>query len=379
AAAAEEALLVVAQSGLSWTEAAELQRTSLALCEACRRCIPVRVRVGANTPRAVWARAEVMGGGGSGTSGGSDRTDSNGTATNDKSRKSKRQRRRQEQRQRKQHQQTQPRHTSGAANGVAPGLVPRLKILSLVWGAPAVHLDDGGNLPAELTELTFCRDFNRPLSGLRWPPMLARLTFGSKFNRPLSTQPLCRPGLARHWSKLPLGGASDACGGGRGSVTHRLSGKARDEPRPSDTLSLLPGSLKELTLGKQFNKPLPRSVLPPGLVSLTLGRNFRHHGSVRDAVWPSGLKVIRFGEGMLKRQLRDGSRLEAMRGLLAPSSSSSPAPSSSSHHSHIENKEGFAWPDGLERVEFWQEGRTVVTLKGGKDLDPESIKWLCRN
>lgn len=75
---------------------------------------------------------------------------------------------------------------------------------------------------------------------------------------------------------------------------------------------------------------------------------------------------------MLKRQLRDGPRLEAMRGLLV---SSLP---SSSDDSQAKKKD-FAWPAGLERVEFWQEGRAVVSLKGGKDLDPESVKWLCRN
>ncbi|CAM9943970.1 unnamed protein product, partial [Pylaiella littoralis] len=53
----EAILPLVVQSGVlvSWSEVAELQRTSLALCEVCRRCIPVRVRVGAETPRAVWA------------------------------------------------------------------------------------------------------------------------------------------------------------------------------------------------------------------------------------------------------------------------------------------------------------------------------------
>lgn len=371
---------MVAQSGLSWTDAAELQRTSLVLCEACRRCIPVRMRVGANTPRAVWARTDVVGGGGGisggggldsrcergggtgsgggrrtcGVGGSGDDSDWRGIAANSKSRKLKGKRQRREQGQQQQQLQPQPnqqQQTGEAERRIAPRLMRQLRILSLVWEAPAIHLGDGSGLPAELTELTFCRDFNRPLSGIQWPPKLARLTFGSKFNRHLSAEVGCRPGLPGRQrvpgSKLPPSGAAGACGGsGSDSAANRChddgghNRKTRDKCAPRDTadtgegdaaiddsrmdhhgtdhhhrhhhrsdlrhgsdhhgkrgtqseLSLLPGSLKDLTLGKQFNKPLPRSSLPPGLVSLTLGRNFHHHGSVRDAVWPSGLKVCR--------------------------------------------------------------------------------------
>lgn len=80
---------------------------------------------------------------------------------------------------------------------------------------------------------------------------------------------------------------------------------------------------------------------------------------------------------MLKRLSRDEPLLEAMRGV--PLSSSSYPSSSSDPSQTTKTKEAFAWPAGLERVEFWQEGRAIVTLKGGRYLDPESAKWLWRN
>ncbi|CAM9340494.1 unnamed protein product [Scytosiphon promiscuus] len=370
---AEKALLVVAQSGLSWTGAAELQRTSRALCEACRRCVPARVHVGADTPRALWARTEVSGGGrvrGGGRAvsceenggtesagggrepcddGGGDGAHRKGTAANGKS--------------------------ETTASGLGPRLVPPLKITSLVWAAPAIHLGDGSDLPAELNELTFCRDFNRPLSGIRWPPNLARLTFGSKFNRELSHRVHGRPMQpgpgtppSTSCASRDHGRRSDRRHWGRDHHGKKLSYDREPE------LCLLPGGLKELTLGKQFNKPLPRRALPPGLVSLTLGRNFRHHDSVRDAVWPTGLKRIRWRVDLYFAMRVNGTRVRV-----------------ALHKARIQNRGGhsetdrtipkkeFVWPAGLDRVEFWQEGRAVVSLKGGKDLDSDSVEWLDRN
>ena len=282
--AAETALIILAQSGLlvSWTEAAELQRASLALCEACRRCVPVRVRVGTSTPRAVWARRNDGGGGG----GGGDRSRSGGAGAggrgspDDKGNKGKRRRRQQ--------QQT----GGGGGGGPSPRVprLPRLQISSLVWEAAASHLGDGSGLPSALRELTFGRDFNRPLSGIQWPRELERLTFGSRFNRELVRR---KDGSGdrqvRTAAAAAAAAAAGAAGGVGGVVRREESGKS--PPPPGGCL--LPESLKELTFGKQFNKPLPKALLPPGLVSLTLGRNFRQRGSVRDAVWPSGLKVRR--------------------------------------------------------------------------------------
>ena len=287
AAAAETGLTLTVQSGLlvSWTEVAELQRASLALCAACRSCIPVRVRVAATTPRAVWARVSRDGGlGGVGRKGVNrtgDNCDGIGGDTQ-KAKKRRRQRQRQRQRHPHQHQQDGRGESRGGGSSVNGGgadgaRISRLQISSLRWDAPASHLGDGSDLPWELRELTFGRDFNRTLSGLVWPPRLERLTFGSRFNRDL-VQSKERAGVGQ----APAGGTVAA----DGSVVGSQGGESA-----TGLLCLLPRSLKELTLGKQFNKPLPRTLLPPGLVSLTLGRNFRHRGSVRDVVWPVGVKV----------------------------------------------------------------------------------------
>lgn len=287
AAAAEKALILAVQSGLlvSWTEAAELQRASLALCEACRRCVPVRVRVAANTPRTAWARGTEGGRvGGGGRDGGSSR-DRIGRVSG--TTKKGIRRRRQHQHQQPQ-SQPQPQkqtgkgesrgsrsvHGNGSGGGGTGARLPRLHISSLAWEAPASHLGDGSDLPPELRELTFGRDFNRTLSGLVWPPKLERLTFGSKFNRD----------LVQREGRSAVGRAPTGAVAGGGVVDREQQGGAV-------LIGLLPRSLEELTFGKQFNRPLPRRLLPPGLVSLTLGRNFRHRGSVRDVVWPAGIRV----------------------------------------------------------------------------------------
>lgn len=70
---------------------------------------------------------------------------------------------------------------------------------------------------------------------------------------------------------------------------------------------------------------------------------------------------------MLKLERRFSPRLEAMRGLL------------SHGHSEIDREGGFAWPAGLDRVEFWQEGRAVVSLTGGKTLGEGTLEWLTNN
>lgn len=134
------------------------------------------------------------------------------------------------------------------------------------------------------------------------------MTFGSKFNRDIAGA-----------------GAREGAGAG-----------ARGGAGREGVACKLPHSLVELTFGKQFNKPLPNR-LPAGLVHLTLGRNFRR--SLRAVVWPSGLKVVKFGEAMLG---------------WPPSSS------------RLESALGLAWPAGLDRVEFCANGRAVVTLRGGK-------------
>ena len=72
---------------------------------------------------------------------------------------------------------------------------------------------------------------------------------------------------------------------------------------------------------------------------------------------------------MLKRERRDWPRLEAMRGVAfsdGPNGTAAAAAATA----------GFAWPAGLDRVEFWQEGRAVVSLKGGKTLEGDSLEWL---
>ena len=284
AAAAETALILTIQSGLlvSWTEAAELQRASLALCAACRWCIPVRVRVAASTPRAMWAcvsrNGRVIEKKGS-KWGRNDDCDHVGRTSGD-AKTAKRRRRQQRQQHHQDRHEQQPgkadSRCSSGGNGAGGAQLPRLRISSILWEAPASHLGDGGDLPSDVTELTFGRDFNRPLSGLAWPPKLERLTFGSKFNRDLVGSE-DRSGVGR---RAATGAAAAAGGIGR-------------EEKKSETglLCYLPWSLKELAFGKQFNKPLPRTLLPPGLISLTLGRNFRHRGSVRDVVWPVGVKV----------------------------------------------------------------------------------------
>lgn len=71
---------------------------------------------------------------------------------------------------------------------------------------------------------------------------------------------------------------------------------------------------------------------------------------------------------MLKRERRDWPQLEAMRGLISSSSSNHPDEAAAAAE--------FAWPAGLDRVEFWQEGRAVVSLKGGKTLEGDSLEWL---
>lgn len=73
---------------------------------------------------------------------------------------------------------------------------------------------------------------------------------------------------------------------------------------------------------------------------------------------------------MLKRERRDWPRLEAMRGLTP--SSDFPGDAAAAAAAAAD----FAWPAGLDRVEFWQEGRAVVSLKGGKTLEGDSLEWL---
>ena len=189
--------------------------------------------------------------------------------------------------------------TGGAINSNSASRLPPIQISSLVWERPAIQLGDGSLLPEGLRDLTFGREFNKKLDGFRWPPKLERVTFGSKFNRDIA-------------------GAGARAGVGAGVACK------------------LPDSLVELTFGKQFNKPLPER-LPAALVHLTLGRNFRR--SLRAVVWPSGLKVVKFGEAMLGRP---------------PS------------ESRLESALGLAWPVSLDRVEFCANGRAVAILRGGK-------------
>lgn len=84
-------------------------------------------------------------------------------------------------------------------------------------------------------------------------------------------------------------------------------------------------------------------------------------------------KVLRFGEAMLKLERRLSPRLEAMRGLPAPSH----APP---REKKTREEGGFSWPAGLDRVEFWKEGRAVVSLtEGGRALGEGSLEWLTNN
>lgn len=79
-------------------------------------------------------------------------------------------------------------------------------------------------------------------------------------------------------------------------------------------------------------------------------------------------KVVRFGEAMLQRERRDWPRLEAMRGLIPQSDYPGETAAAAAAN--------FSWPAGLDRVEFWREGRAVVSLKGGKTLEGDSLEWL---
>lgn len=83
-------------------------------------------------------------------------------------------------------------------------------------------------------------------------------------------------------------------------------------------------------------------------------------------------KVVRFGEGMLEEQRKNWPPLEAMRGL-------APSPSTAPPGENGEETKSFAWPGGLDRVEFWREGRVVVRLLGGTVLDKDSLEWLVNN
>lgn len=203
---------------------------------------------------------------------------------------------------------------NGARNGARICRLPALQISNLVWECPAKSLGDGSDLPAGLTALTFGREFNRTLAGLEWPPKLERLTLGSKFNREI---------------------IADAAGGGwgRGTCTAGNNKISRIKfSRYNFLRNKLPASLLELTFGKHFNKPLPKTGLPEGLVSLTLGRNFDR--SLDGVVWPSGLKVVKLGKAMAHRFREDAS------GQL----------------------DKIAWPGSLERVELDCDGAEVIWI-----------------
>lgn len=296
-AATETILRLLVQSGLvaSWSEAAELQRASLAVCEACRGCIPAKLRVVKETPSYLWAHDDrkthgreggetnSRGNNGEGGENSRDRyTGGNGGCSGSGGGRNR-----------------ATDDTGGAISSNSASRLPPLQISSLVWERPAIQLGDGSLLPAGLRDLTFGREFNKKLDGFRWPPKLERVTFGSKFNRDIAGA-----------GARARAGAGVAC--------------------------KLPDSLVELTFGKQFNKPLPER-LPAALVHLTLGRNFCR--SLRAVVWPSGLKVVKFGEAMLGRP---------------PS------------ESRLESALGLAWPASLDRVEFCANGRAVAILRGGK-------------
>ncbi|CAM9573226.1 unnamed protein product [Ectocarpus fasciculatus] len=379
AALAENALVVLVESGLlgpSWAKVAELQRASLFFCEVCRSCTPVRVRVTAQTPRAMWARTSRLGdGGGRDNGGGGDSSENDWRKVGTKGRKKWNGWRRQKQQKAGGSQSNAGGFSNGGGGGggaaASASRLPRLRITSLVWAAPAKHLGDGSDLPSALRELTFDRGFNRRLVGLAWPPTLRKLTFGSSFNRELACQrreSRSGPGQPAGSTPPPPICAVGSCSGDDDG--HRKGKRRENDP---EIVPLLPASLEELTLGKHFNKPLPpRGMLPPGLVSLTLGRNFRQHRSVRDAVWPPTLKVVRFGEGILDEQRKKWPRLEAMRGL-------TPSPPTAPPGENMEGRRSFAWPAGFDRVEFWREGRVVVRLLGGTALDKDSLAWLVNN
>ena len=316
ASVSETVLLLLAQSGLvaSWALGAELQLASLAVCEACRSCVPTSVRVTKETPSYVWTRdyqnyREERGAGtdsrgkyvgrgwstrgrhGKGIGGGGGDCDRGGRGARECA-----------------------HDGAGSANNSSSdgaSRLPPLQISSLTWERPAAQLGDGSLLPACLRELTFDREFNKKLDGFKWPPRLERVTFGSKFNRDIAGA-----------------GAREGAVGGAGA--------RRGAGAWGGIACKLPDSLVELTFGKQFNKPLPER-LPARLTHLTLGRNFRR--SLRAVVWPSGLKVVKFGEAMLGRP---------------PSVSG------------VESVLGLAWPAGLDRVEFCANGNAVATLRGGK-------------
>lgn len=294
---AENALVVLVESGLlgpSWVGVVELQRASLFLCELCRSCTPVRVRVDAQTPRAMWARScRPCDGGGRDDGGGGDSSENDRSKVRTRGReKWSGWRRRKQQKAGRAERNAGGFSNAGGSGGAtvaAASRLPRLSIASLVWAAPAKHLGDGRDLPSALRELTFDRGFNRRLVGLAWPPKLRKLTFGTSFNRELAHQrreSRSGPGQPAGSTPPPPIAAVGSCSGDHG---HRKGKRRENDP---EIVPLLPASLEELTLGKHFNKPLPpQGLLPPGLVSLTLGRNFRQHRSVRDAVWPPTLKV----------------------------------------------------------------------------------------
>ncbi|CAM9374985.1 unnamed protein product, partial [Laminaria digitata] len=204
-AAAETILRLLVQSGLvaSWTGAAELQRASIAVCEACRNCIPTKVRVIKETPSYLWTRvdgkthvglgqgatdARGNNGGeggnvgghysrGGGCGGSSSSTSSRGGGSSSGGGRK---------RARDGTGGASSSSSSGSGGSGSASRLPPIQISSLVWERPAAQLGDGSLLPVGLRELTFGREFNKKLDGFKWPPKLERVTFGSKFNRDIA-------------------------------------------------------------------------------------------------------------------------------------------------------------------------------------------------
>lgn len=273
------------------SSARELRLVSFDLRNACGGALPVRVWVGQNTPRSLWAAAPQQqqdDGCGEGTlptgaifCGNSGNNSSSGSAIPN------------------------------------PPARPRRRVLSgvlattVVWDRPARDIAHAGKLLENVVLFKFGFHFNEPLVSKKmprfpWPDSLVALDTGVKFQQDLSGVSL-PAGLL----ELRFGGAFNCC-------IRRIVWPPRlrmlcfgpSFNKPIDGVSW-PVSLQQLSFGDSFDQPLIHDTntaegsisWPPHLVSLTFGTAFsctlRETGggsSCRSSL-PTSLKQLTLSEG----------------------------------------------------------------------------------
>lgn len=166
--------------------------------------------------------------------------------------------------------------------------IPAVHVVSLTWNRSARDLAGGLVLPPSLKTIVFGATFRGSVSDVYWPQRMEKLHFQSKFDRPLDKmkwpQSLRHLVLGRDFKQdvedIPW--PSD-----RDKMAFRSS-----FDQPIDSVPW-PSMLRTLVITGRFNQPLGNVAFPATLRHLHLVTLFDH--PIDEVRWPVGLRSLTFG------------------------------------------------------------------------------------